>query len=110
MRAHMAVDENLANRVRRRLGTRPDISERKMFGCLAFFLNGNLACGVHETELIIRLGSDSAEAALQEPHTRRFDLSGRPMKGWLLIDVADDKALTSWLNRAMRHAATLPKK
>jgi TfoX/Sxy family transcriptional regulator of competence genes len=106
----MPVDENLANRVRRRIGTRADIAERKMFGCLGFFLNGNLACGVHEQELIIRLGSDAADAALQEPHTRRFDVSGRPMKGWLLVQVSDEKVLTSWLKRAIKYAETLPKK
>jgi hypothetical protein len=81
-----------------------------MFGCIGFFLNGNLACGVHEKELIVRVGADSVDAALHEPRTRRFDLSGRPMKGWLLVQVEDDKALSSWLNRGLTYAATLPKK
>jgi TfoX/Sxy family transcriptional regulator of competence genes len=74
----MAFDERLAERVRKRVGTRPDVSEKKMFGGLAFLLNGNMCCGVHEGELIVRLDPDRAGEALAEPHTRVFDLSGRP--------------------------------
>ena len=106
----MSVDENLASRIRRSIGERPGLSERKMFGCVAFFLNGNLACGVHEKELIVRVSADSVEAALREPNTRRFDLSGRAMKGWLLVDVKDDKSLARWVARGMTYAASLPKK
>ena len=104
----MSVDENLLNRVRRRIGKRPGVSERKMFGCVGFFLHGNLACGVHEHELIVRVGAASAEGALREPRTRRFDLSGRPMKGWLLVSIEDDQALSKWVDRGMTYAATLP--
>ena len=106
----MSVDENLVDRVRRRIGKRSGVSERKMFGCIGFFLDGNLACGVHEKDLIVRVGANSVDAALQEARTRRFDLSGRPMKGWLLVQVDDDKALSRWINRGLTYAATLPKK
>lgn len=106
----MSVDENLVARVRRRIGKRSGVSEKKMFGCIAFFMDGNLACGVHEKELIVRIGADSVDAALQKPRTRRFDLNGRPMKGWLLVQVEDDKALSSWISEGIRYAATLPKK
>jgi hypothetical protein len=106
----MPIDENLLARVRRRISKRSGVSERKMFGCVGFFVTGSLACGVHEKELIVRVGADAAEAALKEPRTRRFDLSGRPMKGWLLVQVKDDKALSSWISRGITYAATLAKK
>jgi TfoX/Sxy family transcriptional regulator of competence genes len=106
----VSADENLTKRVRRCIGKRSGVSEKNMFGCVGFFLNGNLACGVHEKELIVRLGANSAEAALQEPRTRPFDLSGRLMKGWLLVDIEDDPALASWVERGLTHAASLPRK
>ena len=106
----MSIDENLADRVRRHIGKRSDVSERKLFGCIGFFLNGNLACGVHEKELIVRVGAESVDAALRDPRARRFDLSGRPMKGWLLVQVEDDNALPIWVNCGLTYAATLPKK
>ena len=106
----MSVDEKPTNRVRGCIGKRRGVSERKMFGCIGFFLNGNLACGVHENELIVRVGDASEQAALQEPHTRRFDVSGRPMKGWLLVAVEDDDEVSRWVSRGMTYAATLPKK
>jgi hypothetical protein len=81
-----------------------------MFGCAAFFLNGNLACGVHGNELIVRVKPDAVEAALKQPHTRRFDLSGRPMNGWLLVKVTDDDMLSRWIDRSITYAATLPTK
>jgi hypothetical protein len=106
----MPVDDNLANRVRRCVTKHAGLSERKMFGCVGFFLNGNVACGVHEDELIVRLSPDSTDSALREPHTRRFDLSGRPMKGWLLVKVKDDETLSRWIKRGTTYAATLPRR
>ena len=106
----MSIDEDLAERVRRRLAGRQGLSERRMFGCLAFFLHGNLACGVHEDELIVRVNPDEVESLLKQRHTRRFDLSGRPMKGWLLVRVAQPAALSRWVDRGIAYAATLPRK
>jgi TfoX/Sxy family transcriptional regulator of competence genes len=109
----MAFDERLAERVRQRLRKREGFSEKKMFGGLAFLLNGHMCCGVHERELIIRLDPASAQKALAQPHTRVFDLSGRPLRGWILVGPAgldDDHALASWLRLAKDYIASLPMK
>ena len=109
----MAFDEQLAGRVRKRLAAQKGLTEKRMFGGLAFLLNGNMCCGVHQDELIVRLTPEQAEAALGEPHTRIFDLSGRPMKGWILVEpdgLGDDPALAKWLHLGSRYAASLPKK
>jgi TfoX/Sxy family transcriptional regulator of competence genes len=109
----MAYDEGLATRVRDLIGDRPGVAEKKMFGGLAFLLNGNMACGVHGDELIVRLAADATDAALAEPGTRLFDISGRPMKGWLLVDAdahAEDDDLRRWVDRGVAYAGTLPPK
>lgn len=109
----MAFDEQLAGRVRKRLAAQKGLTEKRMFGGLAFLLNGNMCCGVHQHELIVRLDSAQTNAALAEPHTRIFDLSGRPMKGWILVEpdgLVDEPALANWLRLGTRHAASLPKK
>ncbi len=109
----MAFDEELAGRIRKRLAVQKGLAEKKMFGGLAFLLNGNMCCGVHRRELIVRLDPAKTGAALAEPHTRIFDLSGRPMKGWILVEpagLADKPALAKWLRLATKFAASLPKK
>jgi TfoX/Sxy family transcriptional regulator of competence genes len=75
----MAYDEGLATRVREVLGDQPELVEKKMFGGLAFLLHGNMACGVRGEDLIVRVAAEAADAALGEPGTRPFDLTGRPM-------------------------------
>ncbi len=110
----MAFDERLADRVRRQLAKRRGISEKKMFGGIAFLLHGNMCCGVHQGELIVRLNPADTDDALSKPHTRVFDLSaGRPMKGWLLVDsrgVESPQALAIWIAIGVDYAASLPKK
>jgi hypothetical protein len=109
----MAFDERLANRIRTTLGRRKGLAEKKMFGGIAFLLNGNMCCGVHRTELIVRLPPEETAAALSEPHTRLFDLTGRPMKGWLLVEpagVKTDAKLQKWVSVASTYAASLPAK
>lgn len=110
----MAYDEGLATRVRELIGDRPGLAEKKMFGGLAFLLNGNMACGVHGGELIVRLAADETDSALTEPEVRPFDLSGgRPMKGWILVGAdghADDDDLRRWVDRGVAYAKTLPPK
>ena len=76
----MAYDEELAARVRDVLGDAPDVMERKMFGGLAFMLSGNMACGIVGADLMLRLGDDGADAALDQPHVRPMDFTHRPMK------------------------------
>ncbi|MDA0366466.1 MAG: TfoX/Sxy family protein [Chloroflexi bacterium] len=106
----MAYDEALAARVRALIGPRDDIGERKMFGGLSFMLGGNMCCGVLGDELMVRVQPTETETLLGEPHARRFDMTGRPMKGWLVVagaGVEDDAALARWVARGVAFAATL---
>lgn len=109
----MAFDEMLAARIRAHLGKRIGVAERTMFGGIIFMLQGNMCCGVHRDALIVRLGPEVAAGALTEPYTRVFDLTGRPMKAWVLVEakgLAKDAQLGKWLDRAARWAESLPPK
>ena len=109
----MAFDEKLAERIRKRLGKRPGLTEKKMFGGLAFLLNGNMCCGVHRQELIVRLDPEQTDQALRQRHTRIFDLSGRPMKGWILVQpkgLTTEAALAKWIQTGVKYASSLPAK
>jgi TfoX/Sxy family transcriptional regulator of competence genes len=109
----MAYDEHLADRVRAALDTSADVSERKMFGGLAFMVAGHMACGVVGDDLMLRLGEDGADAALDEPHTRPMDFTGKRMKSMVYVapaGTATDAALLAWVKRATSHARTLPPK
>ena len=93
----MAFDETLAARIRDALARRRNVEEKKMFGCICFFINGNALAGVWKDRLIARLGPDEGEAALREPHVRAFDITGRPMRNWVAIEpggVEDEHQLT----------------
>jgi hypothetical protein len=110
----MAYDEGLAQRVRTALAVRPDVDERRMFGGIAFLIAGNMCCGVLGEDLIVRL--DPGEAGtLTSPErgTRPFDVTGRPMRGWLFVApeaTAEDADLEEWLGRAEDFASSLPPK
>lgn len=110
----MAFDDGLAERVRDLLAEDDRIVERKMFGGLAFLLNGNMAVGVHEDDLIVRLPVDDTAAALARPGVRAFDLSGgRPMRGWVLVApdaTATERDLTAWVEIGCDYAETFPPK
>jgi len=109
----MAFDERLAERIRKRLGKRKELAEKKMFGGVAFLLNGNMCVGVHKQDLIVRLDPEDTDKALAEPHTRVFDLSGRRMKGWILVEsggLKDEKTLGKWIRLSVDYAFSLPKK
>src|SRR5881392_1524622 len=100
----MAFDEKLAERIRRSLGRRKGVAEKKMFGGIAFLLNGNMCCGVHRNEMIVRIDPGETAAALKQPHVRIFDISGRPMKGWILVSiagVAGESALSRWVGSGL---------
>jgi TfoX/Sxy family transcriptional regulator of competence genes len=77
----MAYDELLAVRMRAALGPLPNLVEKKMFGGVGFLINGNMACGVHKNNMIVRVGPAKYKEALARPHTRPFDMTGRPMSG-----------------------------
>ena len=104
----MAFDEVLGDRVRELCG----LPEKRMFGGLAFLLDGNMAVGVIGDDLIVRLSKEEHAAALSEPGARPFDMTGRPMAGWLVVagDVLDDDVLESWVRRGVAFAETLPPK
>jgi TfoX/Sxy family transcriptional regulator of competence genes len=109
----VAFDEQLAKRIRTHLGKRPGLSEKKMFGGIAFLMKGNMCCGVHRDALIVRLDPADTDRALAEPHTRVFDLTGRPMKGWVLVEpegLATGPHLGKWVDRAAKYAGSLPAK
>jgi hypothetical protein len=109
----MAFDENLAARIRNALGKRTGLTEKRMFGGLAFLLRGNMCVGVHGNDMIVRLAPDETDAALAERHTRVFDLTGRPMKGWVLVEpegLTSNSALEEWVERAVSFAGSLPAK
>ena len=109
----MAYDEVLAERIRARLGKRSGVIEKKMFGGIAFLLKGNMCCGVHGKEMIVRLAPEATETALATRHTRRFDLTGRPLKGWILVapkGLASEASLAKWIRVATGYAGSLPAK
>lgn len=109
----MAFDETLADRVRDALSARADLSERKMFGGIAFMIGGNMTVGVIEDDLMVRLDPADAKRALSEPHTRPMDFTGRPMKGMLFVDsegTASDEDLAGWVDAGADFAASLPPK
>ena len=109
----MAFDEKLAGRIRRQLGKRKGLTEKQMFGGIAFLLNGNMCCGVHGEEMIVRLWPEETDKALSHSHTRLFDLTGRPMRGWILVKpkgLATDAALKKWVGVATDFAGSLPAK
>jgi hypothetical protein len=109
----MPFDEQLASRIRAALGKRKGLAEKKMFGGIGFLLNGNMCCGVHGSELIVRLAPEETEPALAESYTRRFDLTGRPMNGWLLVapqGINTDAKLARWVAVAVSYSSSLPPK
>lgn len=109
----MAFDENLAACIRNALARKKNIEEKKMFGCICFFLNGNALVGVWKDRLIARLGPDEGEAARLEPHVREFDITGKPMRNWVAVEpkgVADDAAVKEWVQRALKFVGKLPAK
>lgn len=109
----MAYDEALAARVRDLLVLRSDLTEREMFGGIAFMLAGNMAVGIIGDDLMVRLGKDDAERALTEPHVRPMDFTGRPMKTTVYVDrdgTADDADLAGWVDAGADFAVSLPPK
>jgi TfoX/Sxy family transcriptional regulator of competence genes len=108
----MAYDTNLAERIRWVL-VDDGVTEREMFGGIAFMLHGNMVCGVMHEALMLRLGPQLAAAALDEPHTRPMDFTGQPMNSMLLVDPPGfdtDDQLAGWIERARDFVGTLPPK
>jgi TfoX/Sxy family transcriptional regulator of competence genes len=109
----MPYDEGLAYRIREMLGNQPGLEEKKMFGGVGFMLRGNMACGVYKESLVVRLGPERNDEALARPHARPFDITGKPMKGWVMVAAegcAEDEDLQSWVRQGVDFALTLPAK
>ncbi len=109
----MAYDEGLAERVRKALAPQTDVVEMKMFGGLCLLKSGNMCCGVHGDSLIVRMSPECAAAALRRKHTRPFDMTGRPMKGFVVVapaGVRSAAALAQWVRQGVDFAASLPAK
>ena len=109
----MAYDEVLALCVREMLAGTLNLEVKKMFGGVGYLVNGNMACGVHKDYLIVRVGPELYQAALDQPHTSVFDITGRPMTGWVMVapeGFGSDYGLKSWVMRGLDFAASLPQK
>ncbi len=107
-------DVELLERLRERLAGEQGLSERAMFGGVALMLDGNMCVGVMKGGgLMVRLSRDEGEAVLAEPHTREMDMTGRTMKGWVVVEpagYASDDGLQRWVRRAVAYCRTLPPK
>jgi TfoX/Sxy family transcriptional regulator of competence genes len=110
----MAFSEALSERIRQRLVRRNNVEEKKMFGGVGFLLNGNLLVGVRKDTLLVRVGPEQSDEALQEAHVSEFKITGRgTMKGWVLValeGVQNDDQLNCWIQRALRFVGALPAK
>jgi TfoX/Sxy family transcriptional regulator of competence genes len=109
----VAYDHGLADEVRAHLGPRADLTEREMFGGIAFMLRGNMAVGVSGDELMVRVGKEGHDVAISPPGARVFDMSSRPMKGWILVAaeaLGTEDDLGSWVERGVAYAESLPPK
>jgi TfoX/Sxy family transcriptional regulator of competence genes len=109
----MAYDEGLEQRIREQIEELPNVVGKKMFGGICFMVQGNMACGVHQDSLIVRVGAEQHEAALAQSHTKVFDITGRPMKNWILVTpdgIQSDADLKRWLEQGIDFALSLPPK
>ncbi len=109
----MAYDEELAARIRARMDDPLGVSERKMFGGIAFMVYGNMCVGVVGRDLMVRVGADDYERAVAEPYARAMDFTGKPLNGFIYVDadgVESDAQLDAWLDRARAFVSTLPPK
>lgn len=109
----MAFSESLAQRIRAVLSRKPGVAEKKMFGGIGFLLHGNLVVGVWKHSLIARLGPEDGERALAEEHVKPFDITGKAMKGWVLVEpegIESDQQLQAWVQRSMEFVKGLPGK
>jgi TfoX/Sxy family transcriptional regulator of competence genes len=108
----MAYDEDLAGRAREVMPTDAEVTERKMFGGLAFLLSGHMFAGIVGSELMVRIGSEAAQRALELDHVREMDFTGRPMKNMIFVQPAGlhGPALERWITAAADYARTLAPK
>lgn len=109
----MPYDEGLAERLREAFSTRKDVTEKKMFGGIAFMVSGNMCCGVVNDTLMARVGPDHYDTALKRPHARKMDFTGRPLKGFVYVapeGFESDEDLAGWVQVSLDFVTTLPAK
>lgn len=108
----MSQDDLLAQKIRAELG-KVGFVEKKMFGGIGFMIRGNMACGINKGNLIVRVGPEKDAEALSRPHARPFDMTGRPMAGWVMVEPKGYEAetdLKEWIRQGVEFAKTLPAK
>ncbi len=109
----MPYDKGLAERLESLTYDRGELVPKKMFSGIVYMLNGNMCFGIHKDDLILRLGVEGAQATLKEPDTRPMDLTGKVMKGWVMVApeaIAEDDELERHMTNAIRFVSTLPAK
>lgn len=110
----MAYDEDLANRIRELIDAEDGLTEKRMFGGLAFLIDGNMSVSVSgQGGLLLRVDPEQTDALLAKPHAQPFAMRGREMQGWLRVEPAGVKSreqLERWVRRGVDYARTLPPK
>ena len=110
----MAYDEDLANRIRELIAAEAGVTEKKMFGGLAFLIGGNMAVGVSgQGGLMVRVEHEKTDALAAKPHARPFEMRGKAMQGWVRVDaegVRTKRQLEPWVERGVAYARSLPAK
>lgn len=110
----MAYDEDLADRIRAAIGKQDGVTERQMFGGLAFMINGNMALGASgQGGLLLRVDPGETDSLVREEGVSRFEMRGRQMNGWVHVEpsaTATDHALARWVQAGVGYAASLPPK
>jgi len=105
--------EEIEKRVDSRTARWKDLDKRRMFGGICYLAKGNMCFGIHRDYLIVRLGTEAAEARMKERHVRPFDITGRPMKGWVMVARGGwerEGELKGWLEAGRALALSLPPK
>jgi TfoX/Sxy family transcriptional regulator of competence genes len=109
----MGYDQDIENRINPLISRWKNAESKRMFGGVCHLLKGNMFCGVYKDFLILRLGEKGSEEAMKSPFTRPFDITGKPMKGWVMVEkqgIAKDEELEGWLKKARDFVNTLPAK
>lgn len=109
----MAYDEGVAQRLREALEPVPNVVERKMFGGIAFMVDGHMTCGINDESLMARIGPQNYTEALEKAHVRQMDFTGRPLRGYVYVDppgFETDEDLAAWVRTCLDFVSTLPPK
>jgi len=109
----MPYDEGLAQRLRETYENMDYVVEKKMFGGIAFMVNGNMSCGIVNDTLMARVGPERYQEALDRPHAREMDFTGRAMKGFVFVSpkgIENDEELASWVDLSLSFVSSLPPK